>query len=202
MSLEQLQNVVVTDTKVGQFQDTVTQKVEVVEAAEIDRHPTLNRNISELLTYKSGLFVNTLSRNDANWGSFGGLGPKYNGYLLDGLPIDSFVDSMSLDPWAFERVELYKGPASVMYSNYLTMDFAGNETPLAGITNFILKDSIEAPLTRIQLGGGSYGTMQGKVYHQDSNGKFNYFLGGNYEHSNYTNYGTRDSWLNILSDPD
>jgi hypothetical protein len=37
-------------------------------------------------------------RNGANWGSYGGLGPKYNSCLLDGLPIDSFVDTMSLDP--------------------------------------------------------------------------------------------------------
>lgn len=202
MSLEQLQNVVVTDTKVAQSQGRVTQKVEVVEGAEIERQPTLNRNISELLMYRSGLFVNTLSRNDANWGSFGGLGPKYNGYLLDGLPIDSFVDGMSLDPWALERVELYKGPAAVMYSNYLTMDFAGNESPLAGITNFVLKERIDAPLTRIQLGGGSFGTASGKIYRQESRGKFHYFLGGNYEQSDYTNYGTPDSWLHILSAPD
>jgi len=202
MSLEQLQNVVVTDTKVAQAQDTVTQKVEIVDAAEIRRHTALNRNISELLLYRSGLFVNTLSRNDANWGSFGGLGPKYNGYLLDGLPIDSFVDSMSLSPWAFERVELYKGPASVMYSNYLTMDFAGNETPLAGITNFVLKDTIDSQLTRLQIGGGSFGTMNGKLYHQGASGKLSYFVGGNFEQADYTNYGTSDSWLYIINDPD
>lgn len=202
MSLEKLQEVVVTDTKMAQPQATVTQKVEVVDAAEIDQHTTLNRNISELLMYRSGLFVNTLSRNDANWGSFGGLGPKYNGYLLDGLPIDSFVDAMSLDPWIFERVELYKGPASVMYSNYLSMDFAGNETPLAGTTNFVLRDNIESPLTRIRLGGGSYGTLNEKLYHQDAKEDFTYFFGVNYEQSDYTNYGTADSWLNILSDPD
>lgn len=56
MSLEQLQNVVITDTKVAQSQDTVTQRIEVVDAAEIGRHTTLNRNISELLMYRSGLF--------------------------------------------------------------------------------------------------------------------------------------------------
>lgn len=202
MNLAQLQEVVVTDTKVGQAQETVTQKVEVIAASDIERHTTLNRNLSELLTYRSGLFVNTLSRNDANWGSFGGLGPKYNGYLLDGLPIDPFVDAMSLSPWIFERIELYKGPASIMYSNYLSMDFAGNLTPLAGITNFVLKDSIAAPLTRVQLGGGSYGTGGGKLYHQDTHGDLSYFVGANYEQSDYTNYGSSGSWLNISSDPD
>jgi len=201
LSLEELASVVVTDTKIAQSHGSVTQKVEIVEDGEIDRHTALKRNLSDLLIYKSGLFINTLSRNDANWGSFGGLGPKYNGYLLDGLPIDSFVDTMSLDPWILGRIELYKGPASVMYSNYLSMDFAGNQTPLTGITNFVLKDKISGPLTRIRLGGGSYGTGSGKFYHQNGANGFNYFFGGGLERSNYADYGTPNSWLNILRDP-
>lgn len=46
---------------------------------------TTNRNIAELLRYQPGVAVTVLSRNDANWGSYGGLGPKYNSYLLDGF---------------------------------------------------------------------------------------------------------------------
>ena len=88
------------------------------------------RNLAELMQYTSGQFVNVLSRNDANWGGYAGLGPKYNTYMLDGLPIDSFTDAMSLDPWAFERVEIQKGPAAILYSNYLTMDFAGRTVRL------------------------------------------------------------------------
>lgn len=193
---------VVTETKVSQPLEKVTQQIDVLYADDMNRQTTYNRNIAELLRYTPGLFVDVLSRNDANWGSFGGLGPKYNVYLLDGLPIDSFADSMSLDPWAFDRVELHKGPASVMYSNYLTMDFAGNEAPLAGITNFIMKDTIDAQATRILLGGGSWGTVNGRFYHQNRMGNLNYFVGVNYEQSDYANYGTPDSWLHILQDPD
>lgn len=194
--------IVVTDTKVSQPQSQVTQKVETYYAEDFEQQTTYNRNISELMKYTAGQFVNPLSRNDANWGSFGGLGPKYNGYLLDGLPIDSFVDAMSLDTWAFERAELHKGPASVMYSNYLSMDFAGNETPLAGITNFILKDKIDVASTRILMGYGSYNTFNGRFYHQNHKGNFNYFLGANYEKSDYANYGTNPSWLNFTKDPE
>ena len=46
-----------------------------------------------------------------------------------------------------------------MYSNYLGMDFAGNQTPLAGVTNFILKERVEAPLTRLQAAYGSWNTI-------------------------------------------
>lgn len=201
LSLEQLSEVIVTDTKSAQPQESVTQKVQVVYSEAFDQYTSSNRNLAELLKYQSGQFVNVLSRNDANWGSFGGLGPKYNTYLLDGLPMDSFVDPMSLDPWAFDRIEVQQGPASVMYSNYLSMDFSGNETPLAGTTNFVLKERIDGPLTRIQASAGSYETFGGKVYHQDRKGAFNYLAGASYEQSNYTNYGKEFSWLTSLNDP-
>jgi len=201
LSLEELSRMVVTDAKIPQNYGTVTQEVQVLPGEKLDLQTGHNRNVSELLQYSPGQFVNVLSRNDANWGSYGGLGPKYNGYFLDGLPIDSFVDAMSLDPWAFERIELYEGPASVMYPNYLTMDFAGNETPLGGITNIILKDRVEAPATRLRAGGGSYGTFTARFYHQDVKGGFSYFAGANYEHSDYTDYGSDNSWLNIIKDP-
>jgi iron complex outermembrane recepter protein len=201
LSLDELAQLVITDTKVGQSQATVTQKVEILYPREIEQQPTYHGNISELLMYSPGQFVNPLSRNDANWGSSGNLGPKYNGYLLDGLPIDSFADGMSLDPWIFEHVELHRGPASVMYSNYLTMDFAGNQAPLAGTTNFVFKDTIDTSATRLSAGFGSYKTLLGRFYHQDRKGNLNYFFGATLEQSNYTNYGTSDSWLHMLDTP-
>ena len=201
LSLEELSRMVVTDTKIPQSYDTVTQKVLVLPSGKFDLQTGHNRNIAELLQYSQGQFVNVLSRNDANWGSYGGLGPKYNSFFLDGLPIDSFVDPMSLDPWAFDRIEIYEGPAAVLYPNYLTMDFAGNETALGGITNILLKDRIEAPATRLSGGAGAYNTYSGRFYHQDRKGALNYFMGAGYERSDYTNYGAETSWLNFTKDP-
>jgi outer membrane receptor protein involved in Fe transport len=201
-TLEDLANMVVTDTKVAQSRNTVTQNIAVLQSADMERQPTYNRNVAELLRYTSGQFVNVLSRNDANWGAYAGLGPKYNSYLLDGLPIDSFVDPMSLDPWAFERIEAHKGPASVMYSNYLSMDFAGNEAPLAGITNLVLKDRIEETKTRIQVGYGSYDTFTARAYHQGRTGNLSYFVGASGERSDYDQYGASNSWLQTVEAPD
>jgi outer membrane receptor protein involved in Fe transport len=201
-SLEQLADMVVTDTKVAQSPDSVTQHIVVLRAEDIARQPEVNRNLAELLRYTSGQFVNVLSRNDANWGSYAGLGPKYNSYLLDGLPIDSFADAMSLDASMIERVEVHKGPASVLYSNYLTMDFAGNEAPLAGTTNFVLKRRVDAPLTRLSLGMGSWGTYTGRAYVQDRKGPLSFILGTTSEHSDYTQFGQRDSWLQTVNSPD
>lgn len=201
LSLEKLAEVVVTDTKIAQPRNTVTQKLETIPSGDLELVATPQRNLAELLRYSAGQFVNPLSRNDANWGSYAGLGPKYNTYLLDGLPIDSFADSMSLDSWALQEVEVHQGPASVLYSNYLSMDFAGNEMSLAGITNFILKDRIEAAATRLAVGGGSFDTYAARFYHQNRRGNFSYFLGGSWEHSAYADYGTPGSWLHMVQHP-
>ncbi len=98
-----IEEMVVTESKILQSPDEITHKIDVLTRDEILNIPFNNRNLSEAFRYLPGNFVNPLSRNDANWGSYGGLGPKYNSYLLDGLPIDSFVDPMSLEPLYIER---------------------------------------------------------------------------------------------------
>ncbi len=196
-----MQEYVVTESKLPQNQESVTQRIAVLDREQIDRTPVGMGNISELFRYQPGTFVSVLSRNDANWGSYGGLGPKYNAYLLDGLPIDSFVDTQSLDPWILDRAEVQRGPASVMYSNYLSMDFAGNQTPLAGITNLVTHDRVDEPMTRFALLGGSWDTLKAKAFHKGKSGDSHYFLGGDFERSTYTNYGTTNSWLNMVDNP-
>jgi outer membrane receptor protein involved in Fe transport len=201
LSLDELADMVVTESKVAQSRQHITQKIDILHVEDMEQETRYNRNLAELLRYSSGQFVNVLSRNDANWGSYAGLGPKYNSYLLDGLPIDSFADAMSLDPWAFERVEAHKGPASVLYSNYLSMDFAGNLAPLAGTTNFIVRDQVDVPLTRALVGVGTWDTYNGRLYHQGRYQDTSYLFGGNVETSNYTQFGLDDSWLEATKDP-
>lgn len=196
-----LDEIVVTESKYPQSPEEVTHKIDVVAQKEIDNINLVNRNLAEVLRYTPGNFVNPLSRNDANWGSYGGFGPKYNGWLLDGLPVDPFVDAMSLESIYLDRMEVHRGPASVLYPNYMTMDFAGNITSLAGITNLITKDKIEKPLTKISLGYGSWNTLNGSFYHEGNANPFHFFMGANYERSDFTNYGTNPSWLNMLDDP-
>ena len=202
LDVEELPPVVVTASKLSEPQKNVTQKITVVTQEEFAKIGSPNRNATELLRSEPGMFVNPLSRNDANWGSYGGLGPKYNGMLLDGLPIDSFVDPMGLDPMAFDRVESQRGPASVMYGNYMSMDFAGNQSPLAGISNFVLKNRIDERATSLGLSYGSFNTITGRAYHQGNAGNFHYLLGGSYERSDYTKYGMPNSWLDTTKNPE
>ena len=193
--------IVVTASKLPRREDQVTQRVDRMEADEIAAQALPNRNLTELLAEQPGAAVSVLSRNDANWGAYGALGPQYNTYLLDGLPVDAFIDTMSLDFRAFEAVERQRGPASVLYTSYLSMDFAGNQSPLAGTTNLILRRRVDQEQTRIELAGGSYKTLSGRFYHQGRGGSLHYFIGGGRESSDYTDYGTDGSWLHMLDNP-
>ena len=198
----QIDEVVVTASKAPRTPGNVTQSVEIISSEEIDAIVSGNNNLSELLTYQPGISVSVLSRNDANWGASGGLSQKYNTYMVDGLPVDAFVEPQSLPAQAFERIEIQRGPAAVLYPNYLSMDFAGNQSPLTGTTNLILKERIDKALSEIDTYYGSYNTFGGRFYHQQAADKVHFFFGGDYQQSDYTNYGTNPSWLNMIDDPE
>ena len=194
--------VIITGSKLPQTPGNVTQKISIITADEMGSLVLGNGNLAEMLSYTPGNFANVLSRNDANWGSSGGLAHTYKGYMLDGLPIDAFVDLQSLDPWAFQRVEDQRGSASVLYPTYLAMDFAGNQSPLAGTANFILKERVASTRTSASAYYGSYNTLGGRFFHQRAAGNLHLFFGGHHEDSDYTDYGTEGSWLQMDDDPE
>lgn len=202
LSLEQLGKIVITASKTPQSVSKVTQKVDIISKNQIDQILTENQNIAELIQYLPGASIKVLSRNDVNWGAYGGIGPKYNTYMLQGLPIDGFVDPMSIDAMAIQRIEVQRGPASVLYPNYLSQDFAGNQSPLAGTVNLILKEDVIKPQSTATLSYGSYNTYSLQAYHENRFGKLHLFGGGAYEKSDYTNYGSPGSWLNMLKTPE
>ncbi len=203
MSLEDILKLeIITASKTLRSPSDVTQKVDIVPEQEFNQIISNNRNIAELIQYLPGASVKVLSRNDANWGAYGGIGPKYNTYMVNGLPVDGFIDPMSIDIMGVQHIEIQRGPASVLYPNYLSQDFAGNQSPLAGTVNLILKDRISKPITKLSVAYGSYNTLSGQVYHENSFNRLHVFGGVSYEKSDYTNYGSSDSWLNMLKNPE
>jgi outer membrane receptor protein involved in Fe transport len=197
-----LKEVVVTGSKRYRSAGNVTQKIDVLKARDLEKAVSGNNNIAEVLSEKPGVSVSALSRNDANWGTYAGIGPKYSTYMLNGLPVDAFIDPMALDLMAVERIEIQRGPASVLYPGYLSQDFAGNQSPLAGTVNLIIKDNIQSEKGVFKSSYGSYNTVNTQTYYQNGSDNLNYFGGVNYEKSDYTNYGTSDSWLNMQKDPE
>lgn len=199
---ESLEPVVVTASKLPRTPGNVTQKVDTVDSEQLGRIVSGHGNVADWLIYQPGVFANPLSRNDANWGSVGGLSQKYNTYLLEGLPIDVFVEPQSLEVLTFDRIEVQRGPAAVLYPNYLGMDFAGNQSPLTGTTNIFLKERFDKRQTLIDASYGSWNTLETRFLHQQPVGDVHFFLGGTLEDSDYTNYGTKPSWLNMIDDPE
>ncbi|UCH15624.1 MAG: TonB-dependent receptor plug domain-containing protein, partial [Bacteroidales bacterium] len=203
MSLEEILKIeVVTSSKTPRLASDVTQKVDVITAHQINQIVSDKRNIAELIQYLPGASVKVLSRNDANWGAYGGIGPKYSTFMIQGLPVDAFIDPQGIDAIAIKHIEIQRGPASILYPNYLSQDFAGNQSPLAGTVNLILKEHIDKPKTTVLFGYGSYNTYTGQIYHENRFGRLHIFGGVSYENSEYTNYGTSDSWLNMLKNPE
>jgi iron complex outermembrane receptor protein len=177
LSLDDFLDVVITPSKLARSVDDVTQKVDVVQSKDIDQVVSGNRNICEIISKLPGVSVSVLSRNDANWGTYGGIGPKYSTYMVQGLPVDAFIEPMSIDLNAIDRIEVQRGPASVMYPNYLSQDFAGNQSPLAGTVNMILKDKFDRSKTSFQTSVGSYNTLNSKFYHQNISINVHYYAG-------------------------
>jgi iron complex outermembrane recepter protein len=196
-----IDEVVVTASKTPQSPGNITQKIDIIDSRAINHVVSENRNISEAIRYRPGLSVTALSRNDANWGTYSGIGGKYGTYMLQGLPIDAYIDPMNIDLSAVSRIEVQRGPASVLYPNYLSQDFAGSQSPLAGTVNLILKEKIDRSLTRFSTSYGSYNTFNSQFFHEGHLNSLNFFAGANYESSDYTNYGTDPSWLNMKKDP-
>jgi CheY-like chemotaxis protein len=97
MNLDKFLKVVITLSKLPQSESSATQKVDLIDETEIETTVSGNRNICEAISKLPGTSVSVLSRNDANWGTYGGIGKKYSTYMLQGLPIDAFIDPLSLD---------------------------------------------------------------------------------------------------------
>lgn len=197
-----LDEVVVTASKEMKNTKFITQKTDIISKQEISLNFTGNNNLCELLQTKPGISVRALSRNDANWGTYAGAGPKYSTYMLEGIPLDAFIDPLSLDAIMIEKIEIQRGISSVLYPGYLSQDFAGNQSPLTGTVNLILKDRITNRETQALASIGSYNTLNTQLYHQDSYKGLNYYGGLNYEISDYTDYGIENSWLNMHKNPE
>lgn len=74
----------------------------------------------------------------------------WNGLALSG---DSYVDSPLIDPYLLERIEILRGPASVLY---------GQASP-GGIVNAWSRRPTETPVHEIILGTGNYGRAYGAL---------------------------------------
>ncbi len=146
-----VQGMVATRSATGTKTDTpiekIPQTINVVTAAEVAARGSVT--VAQALRYTPGVNVNGFTdankiADEVSSRSFAPA-PLY----LDGayLPYaGSLGGALQIDPYWLERIEVLKGPSSVLY---------GQNQP-GGIVNLVTKKPLETPYREVKVGYGSY----------------------------------------------
>lgn len=141
-----------TATKTDTPIEKTPQSISVVTNEEMQTHQF--KSVKEALGYTPG--VSTASRGASNTydyvivRGFAPVGLNQNNYL-DGLKMKGdFYNDAVIDPYMLERVELMRGPTSVLY---------GTSSP-GGIVNMVSKRPSKDPIHEIQFKMGSHNLYQ------------------------------------------
>ncbi|MDK1375076.1 MULTISPECIES: TonB-dependent siderophore receptor [unclassified Sinorhizobium] len=121
----------------------IPQSVSVVGREELDDRGVVNK-IDEALRYTPGVATEPFGTDaDTDWFYIRGFNATQTGVFLDGLSLYSFgFGGFQIDPFMLERVEVLKGPASVLY---------GGANP-GGIINLISKRPLDEPFHYAEIG--------------------------------------------------
>lgn len=153
-ALGPVQGIVATRSATGSKTDAalieIPQTINVVTSAQVEAQGA--QNITEALRYTPGVtagFGDNDTRNDILQSR--GFFARYN---VDGsrLPYGPYSSAfLRIEPYGLERIEVLKGPASVLY---------GQNTP-GGLINLVSKRPSETPVNEVLLQGGSHSRKQG-----------------------------------------
>ena len=141
--------------------------------------PTVNQQVPGLFFTSRGMMGYGVSGGSAGAMSIRGVAsngqtmvlidghPQYNG--IYGHPIsDSYQTLMA------ERVEVVRGPASVIYGS----------NAMGGVMNIVTRKPLKDGVwTHLMVGGGSYGTFQSEATNQVRSGKFSSTVSAQYNRS-------------------
>ncbi len=119
-----------TGSKTGTPISEIPQSVSVIGRDEIEDRGVVNK-VDEVLRYTPGVTTEPFGVDaDTDWFYIRGFDATQTGVFLDGLNLFSYgFGGFQIDPFMLERVEVLKGPASVLY---------GGANP-GGIVNMVSK---------------------------------------------------------------
>ncbi|UIJ72134.1 TonB-dependent siderophore receptor [Aurantimonas sp. HBX-1] len=130
------------------------QSISVVTSDQIERQDA--RTIRAATRYTAGVTPEITGGADTRCGGFNirGFDSTANATFFDGLrlPSSSIINFLCLDPYGAERIEILKGPSSVLY---------GQNGP-GGLINYVSKKPTDAPLREVEISGGSFGLLEGR----------------------------------------
>lgn len=128
----------------------VPQAINVVTRDQIEAQGA--QTVTEATRYTPGVvaaFGDSDSRNDVQQSR--GFFVRYN-YNGSRLPYGAYSSAfLRIEPYGLERIDVLKGPSSVMY---------GQNLP-GGLINLSSKRPTETPLREVAIQGGSHGRLQG-----------------------------------------
>lgn len=130
----------------------IPQSVSVVGREELDDRGVVNK-VDEALRYTPGVMAEPFGTDaDTDWFYIRGFDATQTGVFLDGLTLFSHgFGGFQIDPFMLERVEVLKGPASVLY---------GGANP-GGIISLISKRPVEGQHYYTEIGINSDGNAFG-----------------------------------------
>ncbi|AYN27497.1 ferric hydroxamate outer membrane receptor [Buttiauxella ferragutiae ATCC 51602] len=134
-----------TATKTDTPIEKTPQSISIVTREEMDTHQPAS--VKEALGYTPGITVSTRGASDTyDAVKIRGFGSVNQNNYLDGLKLQGdFYNEVIIDPYMLERVELMRGPTSVLY---------GKSSP-GGIITMVSKRPTTEPLKEVQFKMGT-----------------------------------------------
>lgn len=132
-----------TDTSITE----IPQSVSVIGREEMDDQKA--QKIDEALRYTAGVQTQPFGTDpDTDWFYIRGFEARGTGLFLDGMPLYSYsFGAFQIDPFLLERVEVLKGPTSVLY---------GGSNP-GGIVNLVSKRPNGETFNYLEAGLNNWG---------------------------------------------
>ncbi len=154
----------------------VPQSISVIPREQMDQQQA--ESVSQALRYSASISPEVRPANNRYDSIFirgfggGGTAAAYVNYW-DGMRVLRGVNFLvpAIDPYSLERIEVLRGPASVLFG----------QVNVGGLVNMVSKRPTETPVREIQLQTGSYGRLQTAFDlggPADPDGKFLYRLTG------------------------
>lgn len=137
-----------TDTPILEIPQTIN----VVTAAQVETQGA--RNITQALRYTPGVNTGGFTDRNSIADEITSRGFAPTPLYLDGAYIPyagSLGGAPQIDPYTLERIEVLKGPSSVLY---------GQNQP-GGLINMVSKRPTSEPRSQVKLGAGSYNRVNG-----------------------------------------
>ncbi len=161
-----------TGTKTGTPLIETPQSISVVTRDQMDQQGA--ESVSDALHYTAGVIVDVRPASRYDIVNIRGLGNLQSFvHFQDGLKLQRGLnfDVPVVDPYLLERIEVFKGPASVLYG----------QVGVGGLVNFVSKKPTDEPFGEIALTFGAHARKQlafdfgGPI---DRGGEFSYRLTG------------------------